>query len=69
MFNEDLLAVEHHRLHIIEQWPEGAKKDAALVSVRSAIHALEQQADRRWACIVCGRRTLDFIKYELPKAA
>ena len=52
------LAMEHYRLHTIEQWPEGAAKEAALASVRSALSALLRQEFRGaadWTCIVCGR--------------
>jgi hypothetical protein len=52
------LAMEHHRLHIIERWPEGANKDAALASIRSALAGLLRSESvvgtSAWACIVCG---------------
>jgi hypothetical protein len=36
----DWFAVEHHRLHIIETWPEGPRRQSALAAVRSALHGL-----------------------------
>lgn len=49
------LAMEHYRLHVIEAWPEGATKEAALASVRSAIRGLlVSQGSSAWVCVVCG---------------
>jgi hypothetical protein len=53
------LAMEHHRLHVIEQWPEGPEKRARLAAVRSAIAGLERleaPGAKHWSCIVCGCR-------------
>jgi hypothetical protein len=50
--------MEHYRLHTIEEWPEGAPKDAALNSVRSALEGLQRLAfhgTANWTCIVCGK--------------
>ena len=35
------LANEHHRIHLIEQWPDGPRKQAALAAARSALESLE----------------------------
>ena len=53
----EALTMEHYRLHTIERWPEGARKDAALAGVRSALAGMRDckspdAAD--WMCIVCG---------------
>jgi uncharacterized protein YggL (DUF469 family) len=59
----DLLAMEHYRFHVIEQWPEGAQKEAALAAVRSAIDSvlrLDPDGTAGWSCMVCGRRTAQF---------
>jgi len=51
------LAMEHHRLHIIEEWPEGARKDAALSSVQCSLAGLfrsESSDAASWTCIACG---------------
>jgi len=33
---------EHHRLHIIEEWPEGPGKAAALAAIRSKLESLSR---------------------------
>jgi hypothetical protein len=51
------LAMEHYRLHVIERWPEGDQKDAALGGVQSALDGLlraETHDAPEWRCIVCG---------------
>lgn len=49
--------VEHHRLHSIEEWPDGPQKDAALASVRSAIACLTRNLGPNVpVCTVCGNR-------------
>jgi hypothetical protein len=34
------LASEHHRLHIVEDWPEGPYKDATLRAIHSSIEGI-----------------------------
>ena len=34
------LALEHHRIHLMEQWPDGPRKEAGLNSARSALQSL-----------------------------
>jgi len=34
------LAMEHYRLHEVEQWPEGRKKCATLAAIRSSMESL-----------------------------
>ena len=52
------LAMDHYRLHIIERWPEGAHKDAALSSVRCSLAGLFRRSEfsgpDSWRCIACG---------------
>jgi hypothetical protein len=51
------LAMEHHRLHIIEEWPEGTRKEAALNSVQCSLAGLfrsESSDGASWRCIACG---------------
>jgi hypothetical protein len=57
MMLSEALAMEHYRLHIIEQWPDGANRDAALAGVRSALDGLAASQSgglAAWVCIVCG---------------
>jgi len=50
-------AVEHHRLHVIEEWPDGPQKEAALEAVRSSLAQLSGKiAGGIPACIVCADR-------------
>jgi hypothetical protein len=37
------LAVEHYRLHDVEQWPEGRKKCATLAAIRSKMESLSRE--------------------------
>jgi hypothetical protein len=53
------LAVEHHRLHIIEEWPAGTRRDAALAAVMSSIASLMRTAPPDappLSCNVCDSR-------------
>lgn len=47
------LAVEHHRIHLIENWPDGARKQASLASARSALAGLERSASSEASEFVC----------------
>jgi hypothetical protein len=57
--NASWLANEHHRLHSIEQWPEGPRKQAALTAARSTLDGLLQRVGSDasgFLCLVCGHR-------------
>lgn len=59
----ELLAMEHYRLHVIERWPTGANKDAALAGIRSALAGLLRASSgdtTRWICIVCGSQVTEY---------
>jgi len=50
------LATEHNRLHSVELWPEGARKEAALSAIRSTLESLSRPSGTvpaRFDCIVC----------------
>jgi hypothetical protein len=36
------IATEHHRLHIVEEWPEGPHKEVALAAIQSSLQSLLQ---------------------------
>jgi hypothetical protein len=38
--NFEWIAMEHHRLHLIEEWPNGPHKDAAVAAIRSTLESL-----------------------------
>jgi hypothetical protein len=50
------IATEHHRLHLIEEWPDGPHKEVALAAIQSSLHSLLQnhQPDGPLAtCEIC----------------
>jgi hypothetical protein len=56
---EAWLAAEHSRLHLIEQWPDGLRKEAALAAVRSAMDGLVRRRrsdESGFQCFVCANR-------------
>jgi hypothetical protein len=36
------VVAEHHRLHIVEEWPEGPQKQAVLASIHSKLESLHR---------------------------
>lgn len=51
--HNDCLAMEHYRLHVMEQWPDGPVKAAGLAAVRSTLEALESSAPAGTPPFVC----------------
>jgi hypothetical protein len=52
------LAVEHYRIHVMELWPEGIRKEAGLAAARSALESLARTIPdgSSFACATCGSR-------------
>ena len=54
------LSMEHYRLHIVEEWPDGSYKEATLAAIHSAIERAGQNSRGPIEvpeCIIClGRR-------------
>lgn len=53
------IAMEHYRMHVIETWPDGPRKNAGLAAVRSALNALESAPPATappFVCDVCAAR-------------
>jgi hypothetical protein len=50
------LAMEHYRMHLIEEWPDGPRKEAGLASVRSALESLlrSSEGEPAFTCAICG---------------
>jgi len=61
------LAMEHYRIHVMELWPDGPRKDAGLVAARSALERLVRSMPKGSpvACATCAsrRRTVTAIPY------
>ena len=63
------LAMEHYRLHLMEQWRDGPVKEAGLAAARWALAGLERSvpARTRFVCNVCAtRRGSNVIEYSPP---
>ena len=51
------LAQEHYRIHVMEEWPEGARKEAGLAAARSALKSLELTSPgSAFTCEICASR-------------
>jgi hypothetical protein len=51
------LLMEHHRLHIVEEWPDGSYKEATLAAIHSTIERAGQNSRAPIGvpeCIICG---------------
>lgn len=53
------LAVEHHRIHLMEQWPDGPRKEAGLNSARSTLNSLllSIPSSDSFACALCSSKS------------
>jgi len=53
--NFEWIAMEHHRLHLIEEWPDGPHKEAALAAIHSTLQGLlrTHRAGNLPVCEVC----------------
>jgi hypothetical protein len=52
------LAAEHHRLHLMEGWPDGSMKEAGLAAAQSALESLSRAVPEgiRYVCPICAGR-------------
>jgi len=52
------LAMEHYRIHVIELWPGGPRKEAALAAARSALEVLAwtMPEGSSFTCATCTSR-------------
>jgi hypothetical protein len=68
IFNE-WLGVEHYRIHVMELWPDGPRKEAGLAAARSALGSLVRAmpTESSFACTTCvGRAPLGAVIPRLP---
>ena len=49
----DWLAMEHYRLHVMEQWPESLRKEAGLAAVQATLDSMERTDPAACAKFVC----------------
>jgi hypothetical protein len=47
------LTTEHNRLHVVEEWPDGPMKDAALRAIRSSLESLMRIVPEHMTLPVC----------------
>ena len=52
------LAAEHHRIHVMELWPDGPRKEAGLAAARSALDSLAGTMPKgsSFECATCASR-------------
>ena len=68
--NFEWIAMEHHRLHTVEEWADGPHKDAALAAIRSTLHGLmrnHRPGSNPPVCEVCLNRMKASAVLEFPE--
>ena len=52
------LTAEHHRIHVIDLWPEGPRKEVRLTAARSALDSLARAMPKgsSFGCSICASR-------------
>jgi hypothetical protein len=64
VMHSEWLAMEHYRIHLMESWPDGPRKEAGLASARSGLESLARTVSEgsSFACSTCaGRQTVTEI--------
>jgi len=64
--HSERLAMEHYRIHLMESWPDGPRKEAGLASARSALESLARTVPEgsSFACSTCAaRHTVTVIRH------
>lgn len=57
--SNEKFAAEHHRLHSVEQWPDGRRKEAVVKAIESTLDSLSRHpavSQGNFCCIVCQNR-------------
>ena len=57
------LAMEHYRLHVMERWPDGPRKNAGLAATRSTVEGLFRTIchDASFVCATCACEGVDAV--------
>ncbi|MBV8817083.1 MAG: hypothetical protein JO022_01930 [Acidobacteriaceae bacterium] len=51
------IAMEHYRMHSVEQWPDGPHKEVALAAIRSTLASLSSlHGFPASECVICQNR-------------
>jgi hypothetical protein len=66
---EQWLAMEHYRLHTVEEWPDGPHKNGALAAIRASVESLVRSGARPVDCHVCLGQNRASNVVEMPLAA
>jgi len=53
------LAMEHYRLHVVEEWPDGPHKHAAMAAIHSTLESLSRRHPEMGfpPCTICSGRS------------
>jgi len=65
------MAAQHERLHIVEQWSDGPRKQAALGAIQSALDSLSRHPamqEPAFVCILCQSRSANVIVLEATES-
>ena len=68
--NFEWIAMEHHRLHLIEEWPDGPYKQAALAAIHSSLEGLlrTHRVGDLPVCEICLSRPNAPLLVQFPKS-
>jgi hypothetical protein len=63
--HSEWMAFEHYRIHVMELWSDGPRKEAGLAAARAALDSLTQNmpTGSSFACTICAskRQTVTLI--------
>ena len=61
------IAMEHYRLHTVEEWPDGEHRRAMIAAIRSTLDSLSMRgAPELHECWICQSRRIDSKTIEMP---
>ena len=63
------IAMEHYRLHTVEQWPDGPYKTATLDAIHASLTSLTRDTPQSPVCSICSKRRNAQGILEFPAAA
>jgi len=59
------IAMEHYRMHSIENWPDSPYKKAVLEAIHSTLESLRANSPvslEKPQCVICASKTLEFAR-------